>query len=61
MLTCMGMASRRTRAREDLRIRPGLTLRRTENADTAEAIMQYMKKGERAGYFRIAANMEKGG
>jgi len=27
------------------------TLRQTENADTAEAIMAYMKKGERMGYF----------
>ncbi len=35
------------------------TLRRTENGDTAEAIMQYMKKGERAGYFRIAAIRER--
>ncbi len=34
------------------------TLRRTDNGDTAEAIMQYMKKGERAGYFRIAAIRE---
>ncbi len=32
---------------------------RPDNADTAEAIMQYMKKGERAGYFRIAAIRER--
>jgi hypothetical protein len=34
------------------------TLRRTENADTAAAIMAFMKQGERAGYFRIAAIRE---
>jgi len=31
------------------------TLHRTENADTAEAIMGFFKKGERQGYFRVAA------
>jgi len=31
------------------------TLRQTENADTAEAIMAFMKHGDRMGYFRIAA------
>ncbi len=35
------------------------TLRRTDNADTADAILAYMKKGERAGYFRIAALRER--
>ncbi len=34
------------------------TLRRTDNADTAAAIMGYLKHGERAGYFRIAAMRE---
>lgn len=34
------------------------TLRRTENGETAEAIMAFMKHGERAGYFRIAALRE---
>jgi hypothetical protein len=35
------------------------TLRRTDNGDTAEAIMQYLKHGERAGYFRITAIRER--
>lgn len=30
------------------------TLRRTENDETADAILAYLKHGERAGYFRIA-------
>ncbi len=35
------------------------TLRRTDNGDTADAIMAYLKKGERAGYFRITAIHER--
>lgn len=35
------------------------TLRRTDNAETAEAIMAYFKQGERQGYFRIARIRER--